>query len=189
MGVVLLGAALLVVILATATAALGLGSADISAGDVVDVVLRRLSIIPGENVTVETDRIVWELRMPRVLGSLSVGASLAICGVVLQSLTRNELADPYLLGISSGASVGAVAVAGPSGFVGLTIPHLVRIATGPGHRTLLPLAALAGAALLLVTDTLARTIRPDTEVPIGVITAVIGAPVLVFLLRRQAGQS
>ena len=73
--------------------------------------------------------------------------------------------------------------------VGLTIPHLVRITTGPGHGTLLPLAALAGAALLLVADTLARTIRPDTEVPIGVITAVIGAPVLVFLLRRQAGRS
>ena len=86
-------------------------------------------------------------------------------------------------------TAATVAVAGPIGFVGLTIPHLVRIATGPGHRTLLPLAALAGAALLLVADTLARTIRPGTEVPIGVITAVIGAPVLVFLLRRQADQS
>ena len=94
-----------------------------------------------------------------------------------------------LLVITALITAATVAVAGPIGFVGLTIPHLVRIATGPGHGTLLPLAALAGAALLLVADTLARTIRPDMEVPIGVITAVIGAPVLVFLLRRQAGQS
>ena len=100
LGATLLGVVLLAVILATAMLALGMGSANISAGDVADVVLRRMSIIAGENVTVETDRIVWELRMPRVLGALSVGASLAICGVVLQSLTRNELADPYLLGLS-----------------------------------------------------------------------------------------
>ena len=102
LGVTLLGVALTVVILATATVALGVGSASLSVGDVVDVILRRLALIPGENVTVEADRIVWELRMPRVLGALSVGAALAICGVVLQSLTRNELADPYLIGIPPG---------------------------------------------------------------------------------------
>jgi len=139
LGATLLGVVLLAVILTTAMLALGMGSADISAGDVTDVVLRRMSLIAGENVTVETDRIVWELRMPRLLGALSVGAALAICGVVLQSLTRNELADPYLLGISSGASVGAVAVL----VFGLSLPFV----SGPLTLTV---AAFCGAILAMI---------------------------------------
>ena len=87
LGVALLSAALTVVIMAAATVALGVGSADVSIRDVSDVILRRLGLIPGEHVTVLADRIVWELRMPRVIGALSVGSALAICGVVLQSLT------------------------------------------------------------------------------------------------------
>lgn len=83
----------------------------------------------------------------------------------------------------------AVAFVGQIGFVGLTVPHLIRIATGASHRTLLPLSALAGGALLLGADTVARTVRDGTEIPVGVVTAVIGAPVLVFLLRRQAARS
>ena len=319
--------------------AIGVGAAEVDASTVIEVIARRLRLIPGDDVTELADRIVWELRMPRVLGALAVGAALALCGVILQSLTRNELADPYLLGISGGASAGAVATivfgvsvpfvpehltitgtafagalaalvvvlilatgrsgtlppgrtilagvavgqlataftslaimvfgerdvartvlawtfgslagvrwpsavvligaavaalvvlgfaantldafafgetsarslgidvtrarwtllvttalvtatavafVGQIGFVGLTVPHLVRIATGASHRTLLPLSALAGGALLLGADTLARTLRDGTEIPVGVVTAVIGAPVLVFLLRRQA---
>ncbi len=334
--------ALTAVLFGVATVALGVGSADISVMDVAQVIGRRLGLISGEEVTVLADRIVWELRMPRVLAALAVGANLAISGVILQSLTRNELADPYLLGISSGASVGAVAVivfgitiplipanltiaaaafigslvalfavlvlargrsgsvspsrtilggvaigqlcgaftsmaimvfgeqnvarlvmawtlgsfagirwpnatvllisaiisllllvvatsvldafafgetsamslgidvkkarwallivtalitattvafVGPIGFIGLTVPHLVRLVIGPAHRTLLPIGALAGATLMLLADTLARTLRPDTEIPIGVVTAAIGAPVLVFLLRKQAANS
>ena len=96
-------------------------------------------MIPGENVTVEADRIVWELRMPRVLGALSVGAALAICGVVLQSLTRNELADPYLLGISSGSTVGVVAVI----VFGLSLPLVPESLT-------LTAAAFGGAILAMV---------------------------------------
>lgn len=340
--VTLLGVSLCLIIIAATSTALGVGSADVSLRDVVDVLLRRLALIPGDHVTPLADRIVWQLRLPRVVGALAVGAALAICGVILQSLTNNELADPYLLGISSGASVGAVTVlvfgvtlpfvpptltltvaafggavasmvlvlgmatgrsgalppgrtilagvalgqlcsaftslaimvfgsrelarlvmtwtlgsfaglrwpsavimlialivalallafatrtldafafgetsarslgvnvnrarwalliltslitastvafVGPIGFVGLTVPHLVRMATGPTHGTLLPLSALAGAALMVVADTLARSLRDGTEIPIGVITAAIGAPVLVLLLRRQAAQS
>ncbi len=78
----------------------------------------------------------------------------------------------------------AVSVAGIIAFVGLIIPHLVRLLVGPSHRRLLLLSMLMGAALLSVADLLARTIAEHTEVPVGVVTTFIGAPVFVYLLRR-----
>ena len=78
----------------------------------------------------------------------------------------------------------AVSVAGIIAFVGLIIPHLVRLLVGPSHRRLLLLSMLMGAALLSVADLLARTIASPTEVPVGVVTTFIGAPVFVYLLRR-----
>lgn len=339
-GASLLAALVLVAaVLGVGVFALTVGSADVGFADASRVVARRFGLIAGEDVSVLSDRIVWGLRMPRVVAAIAVGAGLAVCGVVLQSLTRNDLADPYLLGIASGASVGAVsvivlglsvpfvasqisvgvmallgaigalvavlvlassrsgtlppsrtilagvavaqlcgaftslvimvfgerdaarqvlawtmgsfagvrwpgavgvlvgsaaafllvlltagtldafafgetaaralgisveatrwvllvgtalvtamtvAVVGPIGFVGLVVPHVVRLVTGPVHRNLLPLSALAGGVLLLVADTLARTVRSGTEIPVGVITAAIGAPCMVVLLRRRA---
>ncbi|MDO5628979.1 MAG: iron chelate uptake ABC transporter family permease subunit [Mobilicoccus sp.] len=326
----------------SAITALGVGAATVPVADVIGVLARRLHLIAGENVTVLADRIVWQLRLPRVVAAAAVGAALALCGVVLQSLTRNELADPYLLGLSNGAAVGAVtvlvfgvgvgaatrgvavgvgafvgalaalalvlalatgrsgelppsrtilagvavgqlagaytslaiivfgerdaarqvltwtlgsfagvrwpsalvllalavattasvlwcarsldafafgevsarslgvpvttlrwtllvgcalvtagtvAVVGPIGFVGLTVPHIVRLLVGPGHAALLPLSALTGAVLMLAADTAARTVAGAQEIPVGVVTAAIGAPVLVWLLRRQARRS
>ena len=82
-----------------------------------------------------------------------------------------------------------VAFVGPIGFVGLIVPHIVRFWSGPRHARLLPASALVGALLMLWSDTAARCLRPDTEIPVGVVTAVIGAPVLVILLRRQASRS
>lgn len=79
----------------------------------------------------------------------------------------------------------AVAVSGTIGFVGLVIPHLVRLVIGPDHRHLLPLAMIVGAAFLILADLVARTIIAPTELPIGVITALIGAPVFALLLFRQ----
>ena len=78
----------------------------------------------------------------------------------------------------------AVAVSGSIGFVGLVIPHLVRLLTGPNHRHLLPLSMLFGGSFLILADLLARTIIAPKELPIGVITALIGAPVFAFLLIR-----
>ena len=66
------------------------------------------------------------------------------------------------------------------------MPHILRILVGPGHRALLPLSAITGALLLLWSDTAARALAPGQEIPIGVVTATVGAPVLVALLRRQA---
>ena len=329
-------ALLAVALIATMIVALGIGAVSIPVGTVADVLLQRLGA--GVDVSLLDDQIVWQLRMPRVLGAAATGAGLAICGAVLQSLTRNDLADPYLLGISGGAAVGAVSVivlgvsfaglisatmitlgaftgallsmvlvlalatgrsgalppartvlagvaigqicaaytsfvvimsgdhdaarrvlswtlgslaglrwgstsflcivavlavvlimafasdldafafgessagslgvsitttrwtllvgtalvtaslvafTGAIGFVGLVVPHVVRLVWGPLHRRLLPLSALLGAILLVWADTLARSIVSGQEIPIGVVTAVIGAPVFAWLLRRE----
>ena len=89
-----------------------------------------------------------------------------------------------ILGVAA-ATGAATAVAGGIGFVGIVVPHLLRLATGPDHRRLLPNAALLGAALLTGADILARTIVAPAELPIGIITAVIGAPVFLWILLRQ----
>ena len=331
------GAVVLVVLAVSMVLALGIGSVSVPADTVTAVVVRRLGL-GDHGVTLPQDQIVWQLRMPRVLGVVAIGAGLACAGAVLQSLTRNDLADPYLLGISSGAAVGAVTVivlgvsfagfvgsaavafagfcgalgalvlvlaiattrsgdlppartvlagvavgyigssyaslltimegddhaakrvlawtlgsaaglrwgsatflaivallallvflllgphldafafgedaarslgirvqqvrwllfvtaalmtaamvafAGAIGFVGLVVPYLVRGMVGPGHRALLPLAALTGAVLLLWADTLARGLVREQEIPLGVVTAVVGTPFFVWLLRRR----
>ncbi|GGK43500.1 ABC transporter permease [Pilimelia terevasa] len=275
--------------------------------------------------------MIWESRFPRVLLAAAVGMALAVSGAVLQSVTRNPLADPYLLGVSSGASTGAVAVlllgigggislstgafigalvsfgvllillgggrvsnparvvltgvlvsqfftavtsviltvsgdanstrgftywllgslagarwqpvilttlliligiitiqffassldaftfgwdsaaalgvnvtaariwlmvltavttaaavaaSGAIGFIGLLVPHAVRIMASPTHRTLLPLSALTGAMFLIWVDTFARTAFTPHELPAGIITALLGAPAFALVLRR-----
>ncbi|MFD1037821.1 FecCD family ABC transporter permease [Virgibacillus byunsanensis] len=79
----------------------------------------------------------------------------------------------------------AVAVSGSIGFVGLVIPHLVRLVTGPNHRHVLPLSMLVGGAFLILADLVSRTIIAPEELPIGVITALIGAPVFALLLTKE----
>jgi iron complex transport system permease protein len=80
----------------------------------------------------------------------------------------------------------AVTTAGTVGFIGLVVPHLIRLLSGMDHRSLLPGAALAGGALLVVADTVARTIVAPLQLPVGAITAVIGVPLFLFLLSRTA---
>jgi len=79
----------------------------------------------------------------------------------------------------------AVSTSGIIGFVGLAVPHLVRLVAGPDHRFLLPASALLGAALLIAADTLARTVIAPTELPVGIITALVGAPLFIYLLRTH----
>jgi iron complex transport system permease protein len=313
------------------------GTADVGPLDVVSTVLRHAGLgglAPAEPLPRLLDALIWESRIPRVLLGGTVGIALAVSGAVLQSVTRNPLADPYLLGVSSGASTGAVAVlmlgvgagslslpagafagalvsfgvlllllgggrvasparvvltgvlvsqffaavtsvvlmvsgdanstrgftywllgslagarwptvvvtgvivlagvvavqffapaldaftfgwdsaaalginvtaariwlmvltavmtaaavaaSGAIGFIGLLIPHAVRIMAGPTHRTLLPLSALAGATFLIWVDTFARTAFTPHELPAGVITALLGAPAFALVLRRVA---
>ncbi len=86
--------------------------------------------------------------------------------------------------ISTVITAGAVSVSGVIGFVGLIIPHIMRILTGPDHRTLLPVSMVAGGIFLLISDTLARTVLSPTEIPVGIITSLFGAPFFIFLLAR-----
>ncbi|MFI0904744.1 FecCD family ABC transporter permease [Streptomyces sioyaensis] len=330
----LLAAGLGIALVAALTAAVCLGSTDIAPGHVWSVVLRRLGGAPARPGT--DDLIVWQLRVPRALLAALAGAGLGLVGTVTQAMVRNPLADPYLLGISNGASLGAVAaivlgasadallglglsaaafagalasfalvwciarrgggfsplrlvlagvgigqflsgftsylvlqagdeqqtrsvlfwlmgslggatwsvlwlpaaavaagllalqararamnallmgdetaagvgvdvarlrrelfvvtglltgvlvaVSGAIGFVGLMVPHLCRLVIGGDHRRLLPLSALTGALLLVVVDLVCRTAMDSQELPVGVVTAMIGAPVLLFLLDRR----
>jgi iron complex transport system permease protein len=294
-----------------------------------------LGLAPLSEWTPAESSIILDLRLPRTFAGLLVGAALAISGGVLQALLRNPLADPFVLGISSGASMGAVlailfglgasvlggnaipafafagalltllvvysiarvegrvptqtmllagvivssffsavimflisvtsdehiynvtfwlmgnleyaasrplgiillyllvgggvlfslardlnlftlgeetaselgaeiervkiiafvfaslitgavvSVSGLIGFVGLVVPHLVRMIWGPDHRFLLPASALVGAMLLVLADTAARTVLAPTEVPVGVVTAMGGAPFFIYILRKR----
>lgn len=79
----------------------------------------------------------------------------------------------------------AVSVAGTIGFVGLVVPHMMRLLLGPDHRSLLPLSALAGGIFLLVADTLARTMLSPVELPVGILTSFVGGPFFLYLLRKN----
>jgi iron complex transport system permease protein len=285
------------------------------------------------SLTVLQDQAVWQFRLPRALLAALAGAGLALAGAIMQVVVRNPLAEPYLLGVSSGAGVGAVlvitfgsaavgglplgvaafagalvasacvaltarhrgvlsptrmilsgvalgslfsavtsyltltteaqnvfsvlffllgsvsaatmgslavpavavaaacvvvglrtramnalltgdesatalgvdvnrlravllvtaalltgsivSVSGGIGFVGLVIPHVARILVGADHRRMLPVAVLGGAAFLMLADLLSRTVAAPTEVPIGILTAVVGAPFFLWLMRRN----
>ena len=318
-----------VALVATVLVTVTIGPADLAVGEVWRSVATHFGLgglLGLEPLGALQDGMVWQLRLPRVLTAAAVGAGLAVCGVVMQSLTRNPLADPYLLGLSSGASLGAVLVlvagwtvllpvaafggavlalvaalglagaltptrtvlaglavsqlaaaatsfvifwsatgdsyreilswlmgsvagatwtsvavaggatlvlgtllastgsvldaftfgdtaasalgvdvarvrwtllvgvalltgalvsqSGSIGFVGLILPHAVRLLTGARHRLLLPLSALFGATFLVWADTLARTMFAPRELPVGIVTAAIGAPVFALLLWR-----
>ncbi len=303
---------------------LGLGSLSLSPETVFQALFR-----VGQNDLAR--EVIWQLRLPRALGAFACGGLLALSGVLLQALLANPLAEPYLLGISGGASVGALATmvvglaqpwpqggafvgalvstmlvftlsrspegwtpsrllltgvvvaagwgalvsllltmgsdvslrgmvfwlmgdlsqiddprwvgvtlvvgfiaalglapqlnilahgeylaatvgvevsrlrlviyllaslltalavteAGTIGFVGLVVPHLVRLIVGADHRWLLPGAVLAGGGLLTVADTLARTLVAPQELPVGVITALLGVPLFLWLLYRQVNK-
>jgi len=94
-----------------------------------------------------------------------------------------ERTKRLLLAGSALITAGAVAVAGVIGFVGLIVPHMMRLVVGPDHRILIPTSALAGAIFLVLADTLARS--GPAEVPVGIVTAAVGAPFFLFLLRHR----
>lgn len=329
----LVGAVLGAALVTSITVAVTIGPADIRFDEVWASIASHLGLGTSP-LPLLRDGIVWELRLPRVLTAAAVGAGLALAGAVMQAITRNPLADPYLLGLSSGASLGAVSVlllgaavllpfaafvgsmlalgltlllasslgaitptrtvlaglavsslasavtslvifwtvtgdsyreilgwllgslagarwpavaiafaailiagipimltgrlldafafgdvtaaslgvnvsatrwgllaasalltgamvsvSGSIGFVGLILPHAVRLLVGPGHRALLPLSALVGAIFLVWADTAARTLFDPRELPVGIVTAIIGAPVFALLLARRRSET
>ena len=326
--------ALTVILIFVALVAISAGSVAVPTGDTLAILTAKLL---GKEPAVDpalTD-IIWALRVPRVLLAMTVGAGLALAGVVMQASVQNPLAEPFILGIASGASVGAtlaillgtaaipfgvagcaflgailatlavlmlagihrrvstvklvlagaaisalctavtnfivymaadaegmqsaafwtmgsladakwqslflpvlivtllsiyflaelrtldvlllgeelavtlgidasavrrrymallalltgvlVATCGIIGFVGLVVPHLVRSFTGASHKRLLPAALLVGAIFLVASDLLARTLLPSGDLPIGIITALIGAPLFMRLLFGSGG--
>lgn len=326
---------LVIALIATLTINIGVGSVPVSAAESWNIVSHHIF---GTELAVEPlkETIVWDIRAPRAILGLFVGAGLSIAGAILQTLVRNMLADPYIIGINGGASTGAalailfgagaafgdyalqgsaflgalaasfllyavarsqgrltsirllmagvaigyalsavtsflifasddaegsrsvmfwllgslglakwdgalavcivtvlaclaiaiiwgrnldalgigdetaltaginperfrawmlvlscllvgslVAMAGSISFVGLVIPHLARRAVGGSHRTMLPVAALLGAVLLMWADVGARTLLAPRELSIGIITALVGAPFLLILVRKM----
>lgn len=119
-------------------------------------------------------------RIARGLDLLVLGEAEAFyAGIPVQRL---KIVAIVLVSATTGA---AVAVSGVIGFVGIVVPHLLRLLIGPAHRVLLPASMLLGAALMLCADTAARVLAAPAEVPIGIITAAIGAPFFLALLLRQ----
>ncbi|HEY9311497.1 iron ABC transporter permease [Williamsia sp.] len=330
---------LAVLLVFSCAAGVVIGAADLSIATVFEAIAGRLGVGAGTDVL--TTHIVVDLRLPRVLAAALVGAGLALCGAVLQSLTGNPLADPYLLGMSGGASLGAVlaltagastvgafgigttamaafvaalaslllvfaiatsrtgalvpgrlilagiavgqlasaitsalvilgdrdaaqqvlrwtlgsvagvrwdglatltvvvlataavvlahswvldsfafgeraaaslgtnvgrsrwvlygaaslctaalvAQVGVVGFVGLVVPHAARTLVGPLHAKLLPVVILVGAILLVWADIVARSVLPGRELPISIVTAVVGVPAFVVIMRRKGAQT
>jgi len=125
--------------------------------------------------------LLVSLPYARELNLLARGADMAqTLGVAVGPLRRGV----YV--VASLATAAAVTQAGSIGFVGLIVPHLVRLAVGNDQRLLLPASILAGGSLLVIADTLARTVIAPQQLPVGVLTALIGVPVFLFLLARDA---
>ncbi len=124
--------------------------------------------------------MIYLLAQAGTLNALAMGAeSAASLGVDVRRLRRNLfLVTSLMAGV-------AVAVSGVIGFVGLVVPHIVRLLVGSDHRRVLPAGVLFGASFMVLGDLLARTIVAPQEMPIGVITAFIGAPTLIVLIRRR----
>ena len=131
-------------------------------------------IAPFTSVT-----LIGLLVLGRPLQNLALGEELART----QGVNVTRLRFLVLLLASLGVAA-CVAWCGPIAFVGLIVPHLVRLLIGPSLRTLLPLSFVGGAAFLVVCDALARVALPGRELPVGVVTAALGAPALVFLVSR-----
>jgi iron complex transport system permease protein len=118
--------------------------------------------------------------LARPLNLLSLGPDSA------ESRGLNVAAAQRIAFFSASLATGAaVSVGGPIGFVGIVIPHLVRLLVGPDHRLVLPAASLFGAAFLVACDLLARTLLAPVELPVGIITAIIGGPFFLWLLTRN----
>jgi len=135
---------------------------------------------------------------------IAVSGSIIIAGVILSWSLSRELniltqgeETAYHLGVdvektkrilfltASAMIAAAVSVAGMIGFVGLIVPHMMRIIVGPDHRLLIPASAMGGAIFLVLTDALARTLIPPLEIPVGALTALLGCPYFVYLLRKK----
>jgi iron complex transport system permease protein len=128
-----------------------------------------------------------------------LAAGFAICALSARGLNSIALGDEVAAGLGENvaltralAGIGSVvlcgastAVCGPIGFVGLVVPHACRLVVGPDYRWVVPLSALTGATLVTVSDTIGRVIAKPEEIDVGIVTAIVGAPVFIYIVRRQ----
>jgi iron complex transport system permease protein len=165
-----------------------------------------LNFLSGRDLRGATFWLMGDLSNPAPLPLLPVAvAALAVLGAVIFAAGDLNLLlagepEAAALGVNVqrtklvvylAASLGtgvAVSLSGAIGYVGLLVPHLVRLLFGSDYRLLLPATALGGSIVLVAADTLARTAIAPTELPVGAVTAVVGAPVFIYLLRRPQGQ-
>lgn len=126
--------------------------------------------------------LLWAMRLARPLNALALGEAQAVLmGVDVERLKRRAI-------VVAALCVGAVtATIGMVGFVGLVAPHIVRLLAGPDHRWLLPGSVLLGGALVVLADAAARTVMQPAEMPLGILTALLGVPFFLVLLRRSRG--
>jgi iron complex transport system permease protein len=124
------------------------------------------------------------LYFARDLNSIALGEDQAKhLGVEIETLKQIMLVCVSLM------TAAAVSISGIIGFIGLIIPHIMRLLVGPDHRILIPASALAGAIVLIACDTIARTVMSPSEVPVGIITALLGGPFFIYLLTRKKNRS
>lgn len=145
----------------------------LAAADWGDVVTAALYTLPAG---------ILLMALARPLNLMAIGDETAhYLGADVEGVKRAAL------GVAALITAAAVAVAGVIGFVGLVVPHAVRLAVGSDHRALLPLSFLGGAAFLTLADLVARVALAPAEIPVGVITAFVGVPLFLVLLRRSLG--
>ena len=118
--------------------------------------------------------------LPRSLNLLSIGTESAASRGV--DVTRTQRMAFLSASLATGA---AVSLGGPIGFVGIVVPHMVRLMVGADHRVVLPASAFMGAAFLVICDVAARTLMAPQELPVGVITAMLGGPFFLWMLIRK----
>ncbi|MFX0016567.1 MAG: FecCD family ABC transporter permease [Promethearchaeota archaeon] len=148
-----------------------MGGLSLTEGDWESIMIAALIIIPS---------CIICLLFSRPLNLILLGEETAqYRGLDVQKVQK------ILLVFSSLITGVSVAFTGVIGFVGLIIPHLVRLITGPDHRILLPVSALIGASFLIIADVVAKTVLYPTELPVGIITALCGTPFFIYLLRKQ----
>lgn len=141
---------------------------------------------------------IFELKLLLVVGSIVI---VGVIGVFILSQDLNAISLGVEEAIHLGVEIEAikkilflitslitgalVSICGIIGFVGLIIPHMMRLLVGPNHKILIPAACLGRAAFLVLCDTFSRTLLPPIEIPIGVITSLIGAPIFIILLKKR----
>jgi iron complex transport system permease protein len=150
---------------------------------VYSFLMGRFAISSWEQIIVLTPLIAAGIALTRLfsrhLNAFALGEDgAAYLGV---SVERDKI---VLLVTGALLTASAVALSGLVGFVGLVVPHAVRIVLGPDHQTLVPVSALAGAVFLVLCDLVSRTVLAPVEIPVGVITAIIGAPFFIYLLKK-----